>query len=83
MIIYLYIKLYSFYIIRVDLTACVSCQLESPRFDFDPPAKCTGKLAVLCLSMVDSVWLTVLDALSLILSRLANFSKNTFLFFSE
>ena len=44
-------------------------QLESPRCDSDPPAKCTGKTAVLCISMVDSLWLTILDALSLILSR--------------
>lgn len=44
-------------------------ELESPRCDSDPPAKCTGKTAVLCISMVDSLWLTILDALSLILSR--------------
>ncbi|KAH7543199.1 hypothetical protein FEM48_Zijuj02G0158400 [Ziziphus jujuba var. spinosa] len=44
-------------------------ELESPKCDYDPPAKCTGKTALLCLSMVDSVWLTILDALSLILSR--------------
>lgn len=44
-------------------------ELESPRCDFDPAAKCTGKVAVLCISMVDSLWLTILDALSLILSR--------------
>ncbi|KAK3200540.1 hypothetical protein Dsin_023955 [Dipteronia sinensis] len=43
--------------------------LESPRCDYDPSAKCTGKTAVLCISMVDSLWLTILDALSLILSR--------------
>ncbi|KAF5453889.1 hypothetical protein F2P56_023601, partial [Juglans regia] len=44
-------------------------ELESPRCDNDPPAKCTGKTAALCISMVDSLWLTILDALSLILSR--------------
>ncbi|KAB1202761.1 hypothetical protein CJ030_MR8G022169 [Morella rubra] len=44
-------------------------ELESPRGDNDPPAKCTGKTASLCISMVDSLWLTILDALSLILSR--------------
>ncbi|XP_042986110.1 protein MON2 homolog isoform X5 [Carya illinoinensis] len=44
-------------------------ELESPRCENDPPAKCTGKTAALCISMVDSLWLTILDALSLILSR--------------
>ncbi|KAI9098922.1 hypothetical protein K1719_024689 [Acacia pycnantha] len=44
-------------------------ELESPRCDNDPPVKWTGKAAVLCYSMVDSVWLTILDALSLMLSR--------------
>ncbi|XP_031260059.1 protein MON2 homolog [Pistacia vera] len=44
-------------------------ELESPRCDYDPLPKCTGKTAVLCISMVDSLWLTILDALSLILSR--------------
>ncbi|XP_019439975.1 PREDICTED: protein MON2 homolog [Lupinus angustifolius] len=44
-------------------------ELESPRGDNDPPLKWTGKTAVLCISMVDSLWLTILDALSLILSR--------------
>ncbi|XP_058754253.1 uncharacterized protein LOC131627411 isoform X2 [Vicia villosa] len=44
-------------------------ELESPRCDNDPPVKWTGKTTVLCLSMVDSLWLTILDALSLILSR--------------
>lgn len=48
-------------------------QLESPRGDNDPPAKCTGKTASLCISMVDSLWLTILDALSLILSRFGEF----------
>ncbi|XP_022719220.1 protein MON2 homolog isoform X2 [Durio zibethinus] len=44
-------------------------ELESPRCDYIPSAKCTGKTAVLCISMVDSLWLTILDALSLILAR--------------
>ncbi|CAN1245368.1 Protein MON2 homolog [Linum grandiflorum] len=46
-----------------------SGELESPRFDHDPAAACTGRLAVLCVAMVDSFWLTILDALALILSR--------------
>ncbi|KAL9447587.1 hypothetical protein AB3S75_015123 [Citrus x aurantiifolia] len=44
-------------------------ELESPRCDDDPLPKCMGETAVLCISMVDSLWLTILDALSLILSR--------------
>ncbi|CAK7340899.1 unnamed protein product [Dovyalis caffra] len=44
-------------------------QLESPRSEYDPVARYTGKTAVLCIAMVDSLWLTILDALSLILSR--------------
>ncbi|KAE8729704.1 Cysteine synthase D1 isoform 1 [Hibiscus syriacus] len=44
-------------------------ELESPRSDYVPSAKSTGKTAVLCISMVDSLWLTILDALSLILAR--------------
>lgn len=44
-------------------------ELESPRCDSDPPAKLSGKTAVLCTTMVDSVWLTILDALSLILAK--------------
>ncbi|CAB4315982.1 unnamed protein product [Prunus armeniaca] len=48
-----------------------SGEIESPRYDYDPPAKCTGNTALLCLSMVDSLWLTILDALSFILSRRA------------
>ncbi|KAF5791184.1 putative mon2, dimerization and cyclophilin-binding domain, guanine nucleotide exchange factor [Helianthus annuus] len=44
-------------------------ELESPRCDSDPPAKVIGKTAVLCTTMVDSVWLTILDALSLILTK--------------
>ncbi|XP_051116570.1 uncharacterized protein LOC127241447 isoform X2 [Andrographis paniculata] len=43
-------------------------ELESPRCDIDPP-KCTGVTATLCMSMVDSTWLTILDALSLILMK--------------
>ncbi|KAG2402271.1 uncharacterized protein HKW66_Vig0234670 [Vigna angularis] len=45
-------------------------EIESPRCDNDPPVKWSGKTTVLCISMVDSLWLTILDALSLILSRL-------------
>ncbi|KAI4350035.1 hypothetical protein L6164_010563 [Bauhinia variegata] len=44
-------------------------ELESPRSDTDPPAKWSGKTTVLCISMVESLWLIILDALSLILSR--------------
>ncbi|KAE9589615.1 putative mon2, dimerization and cyclophilin-binding domain, guanine nucleotide exchange factor [Lupinus albus] len=44
-------------------------EIESPRGDNDPPVKWTGKIAVLCISMVDSLWLTILDSLSLILLR--------------
>ncbi|KAJ4841109.1 hypothetical protein Tsubulata_003740 [Turnera subulata] len=44
-------------------------EIESPRYEYDPAAKSTGKTAVLCIAMVDSLWLTILDALSLILSR--------------
>ncbi|XP_024026387.1 protein MON2 homolog [Morus notabilis] len=44
-------------------------ELESPRCDYDLPNNCSGKTALLCLAMVDSLWLTILDALSLILSR--------------
>ncbi|KNA25395.1 hypothetical protein SOVF_006550 [Spinacia oleracea] len=44
-------------------------ELESPRCESDPPAKLNGKTAFLCYSMVDSLWLTILDTLSLILAR--------------
>ncbi|XP_048135952.1 protein MON2 homolog isoform X2 [Rhodamnia argentea] len=44
-------------------------ELESPRSGYDPPLECTGKTALLCVSLVDSLWLIVLDALSLILAR--------------
>ncbi|KAK9160994.1 hypothetical protein Syun_007335 [Stephania yunnanensis] len=44
-------------------------ELESPRFDSDRAVKYAGKTALLCISMVDSLWLTFLDALSLILMR--------------
>lgn len=37
-----------------------------------------GETAVLCISMVDSLWLTILDALSLILSRCVRFSVVVF-----
>ncbi|KAL9267410.1 MON2-like protein [Drosera capensis] len=44
-------------------------ELESPRLESDSPGKLTGKTTNLCFSMVDSTWLTILDALSLILAR--------------
>ncbi|XP_059291369.1 uncharacterized protein LOC132044850 isoform X2 [Lycium ferocissimum] len=44
-------------------------ELDSPRCESDPPAKLTGRTALLCVSMVDSVWLTILDALSFILAK--------------
>ncbi|XP_073141433.1 uncharacterized protein [Henckelia pumila] len=44
-------------------------ELESPRCDTDPPTKCTGISAELCISMVDSTWLIILDALSLVLTK--------------
>lgn len=44
-------------------------ELESPRCESDPPTKFFGKTAILCTTMVDSVWLTILDALSLILTK--------------
>lgn len=44
-------------------------ELESPTCNSDEPVKCTDQTAFLCVSMVDSMWLTILDALSLILMR--------------
>ncbi|CAN4110213.1 unnamed protein product [Withania somnifera] len=44
-------------------------ELDSPRCESDPPAKLTGRTALLCVSMVDSMWLTILDALSFILEK--------------
>lgn len=44
-------------------------EIVSPRCDSDPPASSTGITARLCVSMVDSMWLTILDALSLILMK--------------
>ncbi|KAL0926436.1 hypothetical protein M5K25_002670 [Dendrobium thyrsiflorum] len=44
-------------------------ELESPKNDRDMPSKCTGETADLCISLVNSTWLTILDALSLILTR--------------
>ncbi|KAL8171076.1 hypothetical protein V2J09_022880 [Rumex salicifolius] len=43
-------------------------ELESPKCDGAPPAL-TGRTTALCLAMVDSMWLIILDALSLILAR--------------
>lgn len=48
-------------------------QIESPRCEYDSALKFAGKTAVLCVAMVDSLWLTILDALSLILSRFVDF----------
>ncbi|KAJ0253818.1 ARM repeat superfamily protein [Hirschfeldia incana] len=45
-------------------------ELESPRYELHPSSdNFTGKTSHLCMSMVDSLWLTILDAFSLILSR--------------
>ncbi|XP_055807466.1 uncharacterized protein LOC129876149 isoform X2 [Solanum dulcamara] len=44
-------------------------ELDSPRCESDPPVKLTGRTALLCVSMVDSMWLTILDALSFILAK--------------
>lgn len=44
-------------------------QLESPRYEHHPSSDYTGKTSHLCISLVDSLWLTILDSLSLILSR--------------
>ncbi|KAL9341678.1 hypothetical protein Peur_065003 [Populus x canadensis] len=44
-------------------------ELDSPRYEYDPVERYNGKTTVLCIAMVDSFWLTILDALSLILSR--------------
>lgn len=44
-------------------------ELDSPRYEYDPVERYNGKTTVLCIAMVDSLWLTILDALSLILSR--------------
>ncbi|XP_031477870.1 uncharacterized protein LOC116248950 isoform X2 [Nymphaea colorata] len=44
-------------------------ELESPRCESDPPIKWMGQTANLSMAMVDSLWLIILDALSLILMR--------------
>ncbi|KFK26462.1 hypothetical protein AALP_AA8G252200 [Arabis alpina] len=44
-------------------------ELESPRYEQHPSSDCTGKTSHLCISLVDSLWLTILDSFSLILSR--------------
>ncbi|MCD7465519.1 hypothetical protein HAX54_001464 [Datura stramonium] len=44
-------------------------ELDSPRCESDPPVKLNGRTALLCVSMVDSMWLTILDALSFILAK--------------
>jgi hypothetical protein len=42
-------------------------ELESPRCDVR--LECSGQSALLCVAMVNSTWLTILDSLSLILMR--------------
>lgn len=44
-------------------------EIESPKCDGEQTAERSGRTTVLCKSMVDSTWLTILDALSLILAR--------------
>ncbi|CAN6439754.1 unnamed protein product [Victoria cruziana] len=44
-------------------------ELESPRCESDPPIQCIGQTANLSMAMVESLWLIILDALSLILMR--------------
>ncbi|CAA3013760.1 MON2 homolog isoform X1 [Olea europaea subsp. europaea] len=44
-------------------------EIESPRGDTGPPTMCTGKTGMLCVAMVDSMWLIILDALSMILAK--------------
>ncbi|CAN8255686.1 unnamed protein product [Cochlearia groenlandica] len=44
-------------------------ELESPRYEHSSSVDHTGKTAHLCISMIESLWLTILDAFSLILSR--------------
>ncbi|XP_072952390.1 uncharacterized protein [Typha angustifolia] len=44
-------------------------ELESPKYEAEQPVECTGQTALICISMVNSTWLTILDALSLILTR--------------
>ncbi|KAM3332856.1 hypothetical protein ACQJBY_028158 [Aegilops geniculata] len=43
-------------------------ELESPRCEVDRLV-CSGQSALLCVAMVNSTWLTILDSLSLILMR--------------
>ncbi|TVU34939.1 hypothetical protein EJB05_16797 [Eragrostis curvula] len=43
-------------------------ELESPKCESNGMA-CSGQLALLCMAMVNSTWLTILDSLSLILTR--------------
>ncbi|XP_020589215.1 protein MON2 homolog isoform X4 [Phalaenopsis equestris] len=44
-------------------------EIDSPKNNIGMPSKFTGETVVLCLSLIDSTWLTILDALSLILTR--------------
>ncbi|XP_039808761.1 protein MON2 homolog isoform X2 [Panicum virgatum] len=43
-------------------------ELESPKYESNS-VECSGHLALLCMAMVNSTWLTILDSLSLILMR--------------
>ncbi|KAF8766177.1 hypothetical protein HU200_007680 [Digitaria exilis] len=43
-------------------------ELESPKCESNS-VECSGQLALLCMAMVNSTWLTILDSLSLILMR--------------
>ncbi|CAL4973786.1 unnamed protein product [Urochloa decumbens] len=43
-------------------------ELESPKCESNS-MECSGQLALLCMAMVNSTWLTILDSLSLILMR--------------
>nr|CAB3474415.1 unnamed protein product [Digitaria exilis] len=45
-------------------------ELESPKCESNS-VECSGQLALLCMAMVNSTWLTILDSLSLILMRSA------------
>lgn len=44
-------------------------ELESPKCELGSTRDCSGQLALLCVAMVNSTWLTILDSLSLILMR--------------
>ncbi|KAK8952726.1 hypothetical protein KSP40_PGU011559 [Platanthera guangdongensis] len=44
-------------------------ELESLQNNTEMHSKVSGETVVLCISMINSTWLTILDALSLILTR--------------